>query len=62
MSNRIAIVDQLELAESEVVRLIDVAHRQGLNYWQILDIFLRACVNLHLQASTEYMLHLKDTS
>ena len=46
--------EQIELAESEVARLIEVAHRQGLNYWQILDIFLRATCDLHLRASTEY--------
>ena len=45
--------DELDLAESEVTRLIDVAHKQ-LNYWEILDIFLKACVTLHIQASAEY--------
>ncbi len=46
----------IELAESEVARLIAVMHRQGLNYWQILDIFLRAACDLHLKASAEYQI------
>lgn len=44
----------IELAESEVERLIEVAHCQGLTYWQILDIFLRTACDLHIQASAEY--------
>ncbi len=48
--------EQIELAESEVATLIEVAHRQGLNYWEILDIFLRAVVDLHVKASAEYQL------
>ncbi len=43
-----------ELADREVTRLIDVCHKQGLNYWQILDIFLRKVCDLHLMASAEY--------
>ncbi len=46
--------DEIDLAESEVARLIEVAKKQGLNSWELLDIFLRACVNLHIQASCEY--------
>ncbi len=50
-------MDKIELAESEVARLIEVARKQGLNSWELLDIFLRACVDLHIQASCEYRLH-----
>jgi len=46
--------DLLELLESELDFLVNKAHKSGLNYWQILDIFLRACVTLHLQATSEY--------
>ncbi len=46
--------DEIDLAESEVARLVEVAKRQGLNSWELLDIFLRACVTLHLQASADY--------
>lgn len=46
--------EQIELAESEVIRLIDVAKRQGLNSWDLEDIFLRATEVLHCQASVEY--------
>jgi hypothetical protein len=49
--------DNIDLVESEVARLVDVAHKQGLNSWELLDIFLRACVTLHLQASAEYRIH-----
>lgn len=52
--------EQLSMAETQVARLIEVAHRQGLNYWQILDIFLRAVCDLHLKASAEYWV--KETS
>jgi len=59
--------EMLKLAEQEVVRLIEmfetdldrlimVGHKEGLNYWQLLDIFLRACVQLHLEASAEYQM------
>lgn len=46
--------DEIDLAESEVARLIEVALKQGLNSWELLDIFLRACVSLHLRASCDY--------
>ncbi len=47
---------ECELADSEVTRLIEVCHQSGLTYWQILDIFLRKVVDLHLMASAEYKL------
>ena len=43
--------DIIDLAESEVARLVEVCKRQGLNSWELLDIFLKACVTLHIQAS-----------
>ena len=49
--------DNIDLAEAEVARLVDVAHKQGLNYWEIQGIFIKACANLYIQASCEY--HIK---
>ncbi len=46
--------EQIDLAESQVATLIDVCHKQGLNYWEILNIFIRALCDLHLKASAEY--------
>jgi len=46
--------EQIDLAEAEVARLIEVIHRSGLNYWEILDIFLKATCDLHLKSSAEY--------
>ncbi len=51
---KIAEAESLELAESETARLIDVCHSSGLTYWDILNIFLRAVLDLHLKASIEY--------
>ena len=48
--------DTIELAETEVARLIEVCHRQGLSYWQILRLFLLACHNLYIQTDAEYWL------
>lgn len=47
-------IDTIEMFESEVDRLVDVGHRQGLNYWQILKVFLVRCVTLQMQADVEY--------
>ncbi len=52
--DRVEETEALEIAEAEVTRLIEVCHKQGVNYWQILDIFLRATCDLHLKASVEY--------
>ncbi len=46
--------EQIDLAESDVARLIEVAHRNGLTYWELEDIFLRATEILHCQAAAEY--------
>ena len=46
--------DVIDLAKSEVARLIEVTKKQGLNSWELLDIFLWACVNLHIEATCEY--------
>ncbi len=48
--------DEIDLAESQVATLIDVCHRSGLNYWEIMDIFLKATCDLHLKASAEYQI------
>ena len=47
--------ETIELAEAEVDRLIAVCHK-SLNYWQILRIFLNACIKLQMQADCEYFL------
>ncbi len=49
--------DMLELAELEVYRLVDVMHRQGLNYHQIFRIFTEACAGIEARAEAEN--HLK---
>lgn len=49
----------IELAEQECERLIEVCHKQGLNYWEILRIFLIACQDLYLKAEVEYRLKIK---
>ena len=46
-------MDNIELAESEVARLIEVCHKQ-LNYWQILRILLIASQDLYIKAEIEY--------
>ncbi len=46
--------EMIDLAESEIAFLITKAHNSGLNSWELLDIFLKACVDLHIQASCEY--------
>ena len=46
--------EAIELTQSEVARLIEIAHREGLTDWQLLDIFLKACVALHMQGTNEY--------
>jgi len=45
--------DTIELAETEIARLIEVIHRQGLSYHQILRLFLLATHNLDIQADAE---------
>ena len=45
---------EIDLVEDEIAFLITKAHNSGLNSWELLDIFLRACVNLHLRATCEY--------
>ncbi len=46
--------EQIDLTESDVARLIEVAHKAGLSYWEILDVFLKAVCDLHFKASVEY--------
>lgn len=48
--------DLLEKAEIDTRHLIDVFHVQGLNYWQILRIFLNSCVQLQIMADAEFYL------
>ena len=52
--------DIMELAELEIDRLIGVCHKQGLNYWEILGLFLNKCLTLQMMADAEY--HLKGGS
>jgi len=52
--------ETIELAEGEVARLVDVCHKQGLTYWQILGLLWVACQNLYAQADAEdYLKHHK---
>ena len=44
----------LELAEIEVNRLINVIHKQGVDYRQITRILLIACETLMAMADAEY--------
>ncbi len=43
-----------ELFETDLNRRIEVAHREGLNYWQMEDSCLRMTCDLHLKAAAEY--------
>ena len=52
-------MDNIELAESEVARLIEVCRNQGLSSWQLLRIFLIACQDLYVRAEIEYRLKIK---
>ncbi len=45
--------DTIELAESEVARLVEVALRQGVPAQELLGIFLRHCCDLYLRAGVE---------
>ncbi len=47
-------VEALKIAEVAVAHLVEVAHRQGVNYWEILRIFLKACLTLQMLADVEY--------
>ncbi len=44
----------IELAEQEFARLIEVCRKQGLNSWQILGIVLIICQDLYIKAEIEY--------
>ncbi len=46
--------EQFDLTEEQFDRLILVSIESGLNSWELLDILLRKCVDLHLRASCEY--------
>ena len=46
--------EQIELAETDIARVIEVARRQGLNSWELEDILLRFCVQLHIEATVEF--------
>ena len=46
--------DNVELAEIDLAQLIERLHKNGLNYWQIGKICLKACLNLWMLADTEY--------
>jgi len=44
----------IELLETEVDFLISKAHKSGLNFWQILRVFLLRCEGLMIQSEAEY--------
>lgn len=50
--------DAVECFEFELDGIINRGHRSGLNYWQILRMFLSHCVSLQMQADVEYYLKL----
>ena len=51
--------DNAELLESEAEFLIEKAHRSGMNYWQVLKIFLVKVESLVMRADQEYFMKLK---
>ena len=46
--------DAIEQLEIDVDMLVNAGHKQGLNYWQILKVFLVRCVDLYIQAEAEH--------
>uniref|UniRef100_A0A6M3JLT8 Uncharacterized protein n=1 Tax=viral metagenome TaxID=1070528 RepID=A0A6M3JLT8_9ZZZZ len=48
----------IELAETQLEQFILVAHKSGLNYWQILKLLLAHCVTLQMQADVEFYMKL----
>ena len=48
--------EQIDLVESEVARLLEVALKQGVNSWELLGVLLRACEILYLRAGAEYQI------
>ena len=46
--------ETIELFEVDIDRLINAGHKQGLNYFQLLKVFLSYCVQLQMQAEMEY--------
>ena len=52
--------DTIELAETEIARLVNVIHKQGLSYRQILRLFLLACRDIYLQADADEWLRQGD--
>jgi len=51
--------DAIEQLEIDVDMLVNAGHKQGLNYWQILKVFLVRCVDLYIQAEAEH--HVKGS-
>lgn len=45
---------RMEKFESELDELIDRTHSSGINYWDMLKVFLIACQRLQMQADAEY--------
>ena len=48
--------DIIEDAEIELDRIVMVFHHSGLNYFQILKMFLVRCVSLMTQSEAEYFI------
>jgi len=44
----------IELLEDELDLIVNKAHKSGLNFWQILRVFLEHCCRLQLQAEAEF--------
>uniref|UniRef100_A0A6M3KV12 Uncharacterized protein n=1 Tax=viral metagenome TaxID=1070528 RepID=A0A6M3KV12_9ZZZZ len=46
--------DAIEQLEIDVDMLVNAGHKQGLNYRQILRVFLVKCMDLQIQAEAEH--------
>jgi len=50
----------LEEFELKLNDLIHEAHKSGVNYWEVLRIFLNICQHLQMQADAEYYAKQKE--
>uniref|UniRef100_A0A6H2A3T1 Uncharacterized protein n=1 Tax=viral metagenome TaxID=1070528 RepID=A0A6H2A3T1_9ZZZZ len=44
--------------EDELDILVHKAHHSGMNYWDILKVFMKRCSTLAMQSESEYLQHL----
>ena len=50
--------EAVKMLEDEVGLLIMKSHHSGMNYWQILNVFMKCCLELMVQSEVEY--HVKQ--